>query len=104
MGGCYFCAIHHYRLAFLRPLFTTCHTIKTSTKEVNDRFTKASAATTSGGAVGEAAVEAEHRAIEELGQKRRLLMAVNESKEKPVRRLMMAMVVMSFNAVRRSQR
>lgn len=38
----------------------------------------------SGGVVGEAMTEAEHRVIEELGQKRRLLMAVNESKEKPV--------------------
>lgn len=63
---------------------------------MNDRFTKAAAtaAATSGGIVGEAAIEAEHRAIEDLGQKRRLLMAVNESKEKPVR-WMITMVVAS---------
>lgn len=39
----------------------------------------------SGAVASEASVEAEHRVIEELGPKRRLLMAVNESKEKPVR-------------------
>lgn len=32
-------------------------------------------------------IEAEHRVIEELGQKRRLLMAANESQKKPVRKL-----------------
>ncbi|CAM9554270.1 unnamed protein product, partial [Scytosiphon promiscuus] len=47
---------------------------------VDDEFTRSAA---SGGMVGEAMIEAEHRVIEELGPKRRLLMAVNESKDKP---------------------
>ena len=51
---------------------------------VDDDFTR-SASSGVGGMVGEATAEAEHRVIEELGPKRRLLMAVNESKAKPVR-------------------
>lgn len=51
---------------------------------VDDEFTR-SASSGVGGMVGEATTEAEHRVIEELGPKRRLLMAVNESKSKPVR-------------------
>lgn len=54
-----------------------------SWQAVDDEFTRSAA---SGGMVGEAMIEAEHRVIEELGPKRRLLMAVNESKDKPVRR------------------
>ncbi|CAM9761275.1 unnamed protein product, partial [Laminaria digitata] len=51
-----------------------------SIEAVDDKFTRASE---SGGVIGEAVMEAEHRVIEELGQKRRLLMAVNETKAKP---------------------
>lgn len=51
---------------------------------VDDDFTR-SASSGVGGMVGEATTEAEHRVIEELGPKRRLLMAVNESKANPVR-------------------
>ena len=54
-------------------------------KAVSDRFTQAAAVGGGGVGTGEAVMEAEHRAIEDLGQKRRLLMAVNESKQKPVR-------------------
>ncbi|CAN0131795.1 unnamed protein product, partial [Ascophyllum nodosum] len=50
---------------------------------VSDRFTQAAAVGGGGVGTGEAVMEAEHRAIEDLGQKRRLLMAVNESKQKP---------------------
>lgn len=54
---------------------------------VDDDFTRSasSGGVVVGGMVGEATTEAEHRVIEELGPKRRLLMAVNESKTKPVR-------------------
>lgn len=51
-------------------------------QSVDDEFTRLAS---SGAMASEASIEAEHRVIEELGPKRRLLMAVNESKEKPVR-------------------
>lgn len=49
---------------------------------VDDEFTRSAQ---SSGMASDAVAEAEHRVIEELGAKRRLLMAVNESKEHPVR-------------------